>query len=489
MISTRHVLLASLGIAPAQLRAQNPVHWNATAPAQAVAIGKVAAIRIRGVIADGWHIYSLTQGPGGPVPTRITMPTGQRFHVAGPVGSTTPKVSFDANFAINVEAIAKEAIFTVPVAVDPGARFGRTTFASKCVTRHATPPAVSPQEQRHSALPSWSRARLKRATEPDTEHSDDGCRRIVDFPGGRYRGAQPVDTLRIPHGPDHRQLLHEHASADRRSALRNALLFSGGIIGAFTALGFTLALLVGATGVSRSSTSPWVNLFIAGFFLFFAGNLLGGYQIAIPHRFVATIDRLTRMERSNGILGALLMGVLFTITSFTCTAPFIGTLLVMAARGDWPRPLVGMLVYSIVFSLPFFALAMLPQWLVRLPKSGDWLNSVKVVLGLLEVAAAMKFIANVDLVWHWGVMTRSTVIVLLMVLMAVIALYLLGRIRFPHDMRTARDQRAALRPRCSIGCRRSLARQWVSAAIDSGSWSRSCRPRWTSPPQHRLPGS
>ena len=136
--------MASLGIAPAQLRAQDPVHWNATAPAQAVAIGKVAAIRIRGVIADGWHIYSLTQGPGGPVPTRITMPTGQRFHVAGPVGSTTPKVSFDANFAINVEAIAKEAIFTVPVAVDPGARFGRNDVRIKVRSQACDPTRCLP---------------------------------------------------------------------------------------------------------------------------------------------------------------------------------------------------------------------------------------------------------------------------------------------------------------------------------------------------------
>ena len=104
------------------------------------------------------------------------------------------------------------------------------------------------------------------------------------------------------------------------------------------------------------------------------------------------------------------MGLTFTLTSFTCTSPFIGSLLVSTAQGDWKMPLLGMLAFSIVFALPFFVLAIAPRLLHSLPKSGGWLNSVKVVMGFLEIAAAMKFLSNVDLVWGWGIFTRKVVL-------------------------------------------------------------------------------
>ena len=127
------------------------------------------------------------------------------------------------------------------------------------------------------------------------------------------------------------------------------------------------------------------------------------------------------------------MGLTFTLTSFTCTAPFIGTLLVMAAGGDWQWPLVGMLAFSTVFALPFFILALMPQWMARLPRSGGWLNSVKVMMAFLEVAAAMKFISNVDLVWGWGIFTRDVVLATWVVLFVLMAIYVIGLFRFKHD--------------------------------------------------------
>jgi thiol:disulfide interchange protein DsbD len=127
------------------------------------------------------------------------------------------------------------------------------------------------------------------------------------------------------------------------------------------------------------------------------------------------------------------MGLTFTLTSFTCTAPFIGTLLVMAAGGDWQWPLVGMLAFSTVFALPFFILALMPQWMASLPKSGGWLNAVKVLMAFLEVAAAMKFLSNVDLVWGWGIFTHDVVLASWVVIFVMMALYVLGLFRFAHD--------------------------------------------------------
>jgi thiol:disulfide interchange protein DsbD len=127
------------------------------------------------------------------------------------------------------------------------------------------------------------------------------------------------------------------------------------------------------------------------------------------------------------------MGLTFTLTSFTCTVPFVGTVLVATSQGDWLWPAMGMLGFSVVFAAPFFVLALVPHLLVSLPKSGGWLNSVKVTMGFLEVAAAMKFISNVDLVWRWHIFTREVVLSIWLATCVLAAIYLLGKFRLPYD--------------------------------------------------------
>jgi thiol:disulfide interchange protein DsbD len=191
--------------------------------------------------------------------------------------------------------------------------------------------------------------------------------------------------------------------------LKSALVFAAGIIGTFTALGLVLAAVVGATGAAAFAASPWVNLGLAILFIAFALNLFGVWQVTVPSGVLTALD--ARVGRANGIAGPVLMGLLFTLTSFTCTAPFVGTVLVSAAAGQWIMPVVGMLAYSTVFAAPFFVLALAPQWVRRLPRSGSWLGTLKVLMGLVELAAAFKFLSNVDLVWHWGVVTRAVVLI------------------------------------------------------------------------------
>ena len=225
----------------------------------------------------------------------------------------------------------------------------------------------------------------------------------------------------------------QHAGTSRSASVRNAIIFALGIIATFTALGLALAILVGATGINQFAANPWVNLFITAIFLGFAFNLLGAYEIQVPPVLLNRLDSATRNGASSGTVGALLMGLMFTLTSFTCTAPFIGTLLVTASQGQWQRPLAGMLAYSVVFALPFFVLAVVPQWMARLPKSGGWLNSVKVVMGFLEIAAAMKFLSNADLVWKWNIFTHDVVLAVWVAVMLITTLYLLGKFTLPHD--------------------------------------------------------
>jgi thiol:disulfide interchange protein len=218
----------------------------------------------------------------------------------------------------------------------------------------------------------------------------------------------------------------------------NALVYSFGIILTFTALGMLLALLVGASGLNSFAANPWLNLLITAIFLGFAMNLFGAYEITPPSSLLTRLDAFTRREGGSRFVGTLLMGLTFTLTSFTCTAPFVGTLLVMASQGSWKWPLLGMVAFSSVFALPFFLLALLPQFVSKLPRSGGWLNAVKVSMGFIEVAAAMKFLSNVDLIWGWEVFTRDAVLAIWVALGVLLCLYLLGSYRLPHDSTTDR---------------------------------------------------
>jgi thiol:disulfide interchange protein DsbD len=183
-----------------------------------------------------------------------------------------------------------------------------------------------------------------------------------------------------------------------------------------------------------------VNLLITAVFLFFAFNLFGAYEIAVPASLLTRLDTLTRSKEGegSGVVGALLMGLTFTLTSFTCTSPFVGTLLVSASQGEWRMPMLGMLAFSTVFALPFFVLALVPQWISQLPRAGGWMNSVKVAMGFLEVAASMKFLSNVDLVWKWGIFTRDVVLAVWIAIGVILAFYLLGKFQLSHDSKPER---------------------------------------------------
>jgi thiol:disulfide interchange protein DsbD len=233
-----------------------------------------------------------------------------------------------------------------------------------------------------------------------------------------------------------------HAAGNKRQAVNDASGYAIGIILTFTALGGLLALVFGATGLSRFAASPWTNLLIASFFIAFSLSLLGAFELRLPSTLLTRLDAISRRrEEVSGrgrVVALLLMGLTFSLTSFTCTAPFVGTLLVMAAQGHWIYPVLGLLSFSTVFALPFFALALAPQLVSQMPRSGGWLNVVKVVMGLLEIAAAMKFLSNVDLVWRWGLFTREIVLASWVAVAVLISLYLLGKLRLSHDTEVER---------------------------------------------------
>jgi len=155
------------------------------------------------------------------------------------------------------------------------------------------------------------------------------------------------------------------------------------------------------------------------------------YEIQIP-TFLQNFT-LQKEQSTSGYMAILFMALTFTLTSFTCTVQFVGLLLVAASQGQWFWPVLGMMIFSTAFATPFFFLALFPQYLARMPKSGGWLNSVKVIMGFLELAAAFKFFSNTDLVWGWGFLTYNTVLALWTIIFSFAGLYLLGIIQLPHD--------------------------------------------------------
>ena len=251
------------------------------------------------------------------------------------------------------------------------------------------------------------------------------------------------------------------STPDRQNprGLRRALLFAVGIVGTFTILGLALAAVFGAAGLNRFAADPWVNLGLAAIFLAFAANLFGWFEIGIPWRVSNAADRVTREATPGSSLGALVMGATFTLTSVTCTAPFVGTLLVLASQGSWTTPIAGMLVYSTAFALPFFLLAAAPGLVSHLPRAGEWMPTLRVLIGLLEVAAAIKFVSNADLVLGWGIFTRDVVLI------GWAALALAGAVflgRNPGKRLAQRDARAAMIASVAVAL---LVAAWLASGI------------------------
>ncbi len=223
----------------------------------------------------------------------------------------------------------------------------------------------------------------------------------------------------------------KRAEQTKAKGLRDSLIYALGIILTFTILGFALSwLLQDSGGLGGFAANGWVNILIATVFVVFALNLFGAFEIQIP---TSLMNKLNKQTQGSGIFSILVMGLVFSLTSFTCTVPFVGSALLSASGGEWFYPIIGMIGFSTVFALPFFIFALIPSAMNKLPKAGGWMNNVKVVMGFLEVAAAVKFISNVDLVWGWGIMPREMFIAIWIICGVLIVAYLLGAFKMKMD--------------------------------------------------------
>lgn len=220
-------------------------------------------------------------------------------------------------------------------------------------------------------------------------------------------------------------------SKTRAKGIANALLYGFSIIFIYVALGLIVTAALGPSGLNDLSTNVWMNLIFFAIFIFFAISFLGAFELRLPSSWVNKADS---NADKGGLIGIFFMAFTLSLVSFSCTGPIIGSLLVeSAADGAMLAPAIGMGGFAVALALPFALFAVFPGWLNSLPQSGGWLNSVKVVLGLLELALAMKFLSGVDLAYHWGILTRELFVAIWTVIFFIIGFYLLGKLKFSHD--------------------------------------------------------
>ncbi len=452
-----------VGIALLPLWAQNePIRLEVHPRTLHRTLGDTATVTVQLHLAAGWYTYGLTPHTNaegiGPEPLQLSLSPDWLWQLAGPIRSPKPRRKHDEGFQMEVEYYTGSVTFQLPARIlvaKPGQYQGSVTVVYQiCDSVRCLPPEevelpvqlIVEQPGEHAAsMPSPAPASEPKALAP-TAVSPPAAQEVAAqsqtaqqspnsmwFLLGIAAGAGAFALLTpcvFPMIPITVSFFTKRAERNRRRILRDALLYALGIMTTFVGLGFLLSLLFGATGIQEFATNPWVNLFIAGLFVAFALNLFGAYEFMLP---APLLTRLNRTSEQQGVIGVLLMGLTFSLTSFTCTVPFVGTALVAIARGEWFYPLIGMGVFAAVFAAPFFLLALFPAALTALPRAGAWMNQLKVVMGLLELAAAVKFLSNADLIWGWGILSRELFLASWVICGVLITLYLLGFFRLPHD--------------------------------------------------------
>ncbi|HEY6143097.1 MAG TPA: cytochrome c biogenesis protein CcdA [Flavobacterium sp.] len=219
-------------------------------------------------------------------------------------------------------------------------------------------------------------------------------------------------------------------SKNKAKGIRNAIIYGISIILIYVILGLLVTWIFGADALNALSTNVWFNLIFFILLVVFAISFLGAFEIVLPHSWATKVDK--QADRG-GVIGILFMALALAIVSFSCTGPIVGTLLVEAASKGGIAPIVGMFGFSLALALPFMFFAMFPGWLYSLPRSGGWLNTVKVILGFLELALAFKFLSNADLVLQLHLLEREVFLAIWITIFGTLSLYLFGKITLPHD--------------------------------------------------------
>ncbi|HEY1038742.1 MAG TPA: cytochrome c biogenesis protein CcdA [Bacteroidia bacterium] len=409
-----------------------------------------------------WHIFSIVPTTDGPNATTIKFTKSPDFELVGKLTESKPKTEYDKMFEATIGSFEEKATFTQRIKVLKAGKItlkGKYEYqictesmcefplpkkftidvegAASCAVASAdslvdtakTAMAVIDTLKKDTAAKVVTVAPQSDETQSDevTVDSPWWAIFIAGFAGGWLALLTPCVFPMIPMNVS----FFTKQSKTKKQGIRNALIYSVSIIVLYVALGLIVTAIFGAGALHTLSTNVWFNLFFFLLLVVFAASFLGAFEISLPSSFVNKVDS---KSDKGGLMGIFFMAFTLALVSFSCTGPIIGTLLVEASSaGNYSGPFWGMFGFSLALALPFGVFAAFPGWLNSLPKSGGWLNAVKVTLGFLELALALKFASNADLVVQAGILTREVFITIWIVIFALLTLYLLGLFKTSHD--------------------------------------------------------
>ena len=465
------VLLLSTS-AKAQLVKQ-PV-WNIRLEDNSLRVGDEATVVLEAQIPLGWYVYSNDFDKSlGPLLTEFIPAPSTDFSVAGKLRAIQPKKKYDEVWEGDVTFFIGKGRFEQPVKLLSTA--GKVTgsleyqmcsdLTGQCINYEldielpftATESPAIVEEDLQKEASSRDTSLLEKDLLPNTSTSEEI---IPEETIAKVAAPEEVPTTNMFAGDEETASLwgfmvlaflaglaalltpcvfpmipmtvsfFTGRSKTRSEGIRQAFIYGISIIGIYTVAGTAVAAIQGPEFANWLATHWVPNVFFFGIFVVFALAFLGMFELTLPSSFVNKID--AKAEKG-GLGGVFFMAFTLVLVSFSCTGPIVGSILISSAGGELVKPVLGMFSFGLAFAIPFTLFAIFPEWMQRLPKSGGWLNTVKVVLGFLELALAFKFLSIADLVYHWGILDRDVFLAIWIVIFSALGLYLLGKIILPHD--------------------------------------------------------
>ncbi len=433
-----------------------PIQWQHRIDKTSDTEGKMI---FAATIEHGWHIYGLQLPDGGPIPTKFIFDQKEGIEFGEPKPSIDPTTKVDAVFSLKLSWWDKDVTFTVPYKITDKTKIdkisGIISFQG-CDNESCIAPSkvvfsypmsfggtiekkdsisdniVSQSNKKDSKTDLWAPVNL-----PDGDENAEIATApwwhifVLGFGGGLIALLTPCVWPLIPMTVS----FFLKKNSNKSKSIREAMLYGVSIIVIYLLLGLTITGIFGASKLNELATNAIFNLAFFILLLIFAISFFGAFDIKLPSKWSTSVDN--KAESTTGILSIFFMAFTLALVSFSCTGPIIGTLLVEAATsGDIVGPAIGMTGFALALALPFTLFAIFPSWLKEMPKSGGWLNSVKVVLGFLELALSLKFLSVADLAYGWGILDREVFICLWVIIFSMLGFYLLGKIRFSHDTPT-----------------------------------------------------
>lgn len=381
-------------------------------------------------IESGSHIYSIDVPSGGPIPTSFLFDSIPGYTLDGKTFEVTkPEEKFDEAFGFKIKTFSEKAEFRQKITALSSSFTvtGALTYGA-CNNSTCTPPQDVDFSIKITDVPVEV---VVTAAESNASANQSGSGMLKFFILSLLAGFAGVLTPCVFPMIPMTVAFFSRGAENRSKAIIKALVFGISIVLIYSSLGIIVSLTSAGAGFANALATHWIpNLIFFILFIVFSASFFGAYEIMLPNSWVAGAD--SKVDKG-GMVAAFFMGLTTVIVSFSCTGPIIGVLLVQAATGDILRPTIGMLGFGVAFALPFTIFALFPSVMSKLPKSGGWLNSIKVVLGFIMLAFSLKFLSTIDSVYSLKIISRDIYLAIWIVIFSLMGLYLMGKIKFSHD--------------------------------------------------------